>query len=154
MIEAWLLKKLGSTWLSVVKWIIVILICAAPFIYHHFVVSDLTKRLNESNQNAQILEQNVATLNETVQNNQKYIAFIQENQRFINKLEAEYSKKAELARAKKAAFDEEIAKDKLVLGDKPITPLLAAALNKLNEHKVSDVEATKDSDGGSKNEQP
>lgn len=151
MIEAWLLSKLGKVWFGILKWLAIILICASPFIYHFYVVGDLKKNLHESQEKTLILEKNVGILKETNENNQKTIDFIKENQIFIQKLEVEYSARAKARAAEKQAFNNQVAQDAKRLGDKPLTPLLASALNNLNAKTKNS--QTMENAGGAKDEE-
>ncbi len=131
MIYAWLIEKLGKTYFSILKWVLIALIVASPFIYHIWVVGKLEDKITETQEKTQILEQNQVRLQETNESNEKILSLIKNNTEFVNKLEQEYEEKNTAEEAKNANDQKAITEKAQVIGDQKIGPLTAEVLNNL-----------------------
>lgn len=141
MILGWIAEKLGlgSIGKYVLEIMAVLLVVAGLVGYHYEVVNSIQKQLTTAVQDQQVLRDNNKTLTENVEkmqavheNDAKILKFVEDSQNFLQNLEANYDKEQEKKEADRNAFQKKVAADAQVLGNKPVSPLLAKVLNDLN----------------------
>lgn len=133
----WLISKFGKSWFTILKYLAIIILIASPFIYHFLTVNRLESRLSDSVQKSLVLEQNVQILAETQAKNEETLRILQNNQKFINKLEKSDEERKRQAAVKRQATQSSIEEQRKVLGDVTLTPLISEMLNQMESESDS-----------------